>query len=101
MRHLVCCAALLCAFSAQAAQVATFEAKGIRIVLMDDKCRLPELAQAMRAQTGQEPMAADVSFEGRPLQACWVPFQGAVVIIDEEGDGGSIAPSAFTKVKAI
>lgn len=101
MRHLVACAALLCAFSVHAAQVATFEAKGIRIVLMDDKCRLPELAQAMKSQTGQEPMAADVSFEGRPLMACWVPYQGAVLIVDSEGDGGMLDPSTFKAVRGV
>lgn len=83
------------------AQVATFEAKGIRIVLMDDKCRLPELAQAMQAQTGLDPMAADVSFEGRPLMACWVPYQGAVLIIDSEGDGGMLDPATFKAVRGV
>jgi hypothetical protein len=97
----ILCAALLCAFSAQAAQVATFEAKGIRVVLMDDKCRIPEVAQFMAQRTGLEAMAADVSFEGRALQACWVPSDGAVLIIDSEGDGGVVPLSGFRPVKGI
>jgi hypothetical protein len=98
----ILCAALLCAFSAQAAQVATFEAKGIRIVLMDDKCKIPELAQFIKEQVGKDDaMAADVSYQGRILQACWVPGNRVVLLVDEDLDGGVLPLDAFTKVKGI
>lgn len=100
MRLLVC-AALLCASSAYSAPVAVFEGQGVKVILMDDKCRLPNLAQAMLVRTGREAMAADVSFEGVSLQACWVPAQGGVLIIDQDGDGGMIPLEALQKVKLI
>lgn len=102
MRPILLAAVAACfALPALSAQVAVFETKDVRIVLSDDKCRIPELAQMFKERTGKDAMAADVSFEGRSLQACWVPYQGAVALVDEDGDGGILPVEAFQKVKLI
>jgi len=42
---------------------------------------------------------ATVLFEGRVIDACWVPFEGNAAIVDHEGHGGMIKASEAKKVK--
>ena len=44
--------------------------------------------------------AADITWQGQPLAACWAVVGNQVIVIDETGDSGYLMPEGFSSGQA-
>ena len=70
------------------------------IVLTKEPCPKDVLAKVKPGFKGAF-KSANVVFHGREIRACWAPNSPVVMIIDEEGDAGSMPMSEFRSVQGI
>lgn len=63
--------------------------------------RLLEMVKLAGPPPGLNWRKAEITFEGRQIEACWAPYQGAALIVDAEGDGGAIPQNLFKLLKDV
>jgi len=61
--------------------------------------KVMEFIKTLKIPAELEWKKADVTFEGKPLQACWAFYEGAILVVDEDQAGGAIPQSEFKELK--
>ena len=93
-------AAIAAVFAASAHADMIFKGDGVTVRLMESPWPA-KVAALIQPQYVPRFMAAEVNFQGRPLQACWTLNAGNVVIIDEDSEAGEIPAVAFEPAKGV
>jgi hypothetical protein len=86
---IVCAAAI----PAHAADPYTFEHGDVMATLHETPC-LDEKVSAILKDPDRF-RAAHVLWKGEPFAACWTLIEARVVLVDETGDAGYLAPEGF------
>ena len=97
--HRLIVAACIAAGPAFAQSVAYFQTEGLRINLLQAECDLPAVKEFL-SQVGPS-RRAEVFYQSRLIKACFAVKDGAVILIDEDGDGGAIPLTAFKESKGV
>jgi hypothetical protein len=96
MRFLIAAVALACAPAL--AEELVYRDGGVSVHLQNKACesvRVQTLAQAIAELAGQRMGAGYVMFQGRRIHLCWTVKDSSVLLIDEDGDGGTIPIASF------
>jgi hypothetical protein len=86
-------AALIAASFSACAETAIFRFQSTTVRLLQSPCI--GAAAAMLKDNAKDFKQAAVTYEGREFGACWKVQGEIVLILDDEGDGGSIPLSEF------
>lgn len=70
---------------------------GVTVILHERACKDEDIAMyLLTMRSVKESKAASVDFRGQKLQACWgLQPDGEAVLIDEDGDGGTLTKEGF------
>lgn len=87
--------ATLVAFSATAHADLVFKTEGAHVVLGQKACD-GKVANLLLPEWRPKFRSGFAVINGRALRLCWVEEpQGVIVVIDEDGDGGTMPKAAF------
>jgi hypothetical protein len=78
-----------------------FVAPGIAVTLRESACpaEVQKLVDMYNPPADLVWKKADVLFQDKPLVACYADYQGQVLLVDEDGDGGVIPANEFKPIK--
>lgn len=97
--HSVALLAAIVAFPASADEY-VFRTKDVVVRLQEAACPA-KVAQFIRDDAVPKFRVAAVVHQGRELLACWTLENGTVLLVDEEGDAGTLPASAFRVEKGV
>lgn len=97
MKKLLAVILTLFAFNASAALV--YSDQNMTIVLTKEPCTNAKVLSLIEEPYRANFFAADMTYRGKPLGACWMPMpqQFQILMADETGDYGAVPMSAFKK----
>lgn len=77
------------------------QTKEMTIVLRSDNCKHSQILSLIEDQYRTSFRAADLTYQGKPLKACWMalPQSKEVLMVDETGDYGTLPMSMFKPVE--
>jgi hypothetical protein len=80
-----------------------FVGDNVAVTLRESACpdNIQKLVDMFNPPKGLVWKRADVLFQGKPLEACYAEFQGQVLLVDEDGDGGAIPVGEFKPIKVL
>lgn len=90
-------AALLCAAPAFAGDYIARQGND-SVRLTDKPCPAEVVAKIMEQYRGEFLRLANVMWQGKPYVACWMPFQGAALVLYDDQDIGIIPFDHFEGV---
>jgi hypothetical protein len=98
MRYLIAAMAAAASFAVSAAPVAVFDGDTVKVYAYAEACDVPSLSVVL-GQFTDTPRKAAVIYQGREIKACYAVQGDTVLVMDQDGDGGTLPAAAFKEAK--
>ena len=82
-------------YAAHATNTVTFELGEVVARLHDTPCVHNKMQEILR-EPGRF-QAADIVWQGKPYNACWVLMDNQIIVVDETGDAGVLPQQGFRR----
>lgn len=102
MKYLVMLLLVFSPLAGASSAALVFQSQQMRVHLLPTACTNPKILEVIKADKRTEYRAANVTWEGKVIPACWRPFdQENILIIDETMDYGFMPISAFRSEEGV